>query len=60
MSRTGKTNDLTKIKGWREKFKTNTVQSAPEGKDLLYEQVCQQQYVSGQVNSFDLKCSVFD
>ncbi|MCJ8743742.1 hypothetical protein PDJAM_G00097680 [Pangasius djambal] len=31
VSRTGKTNDPTKIKGWREKFKTNTVQNAPEG-----------------------------
>ncbi|XP_060773758.1 uncharacterized protein magl isoform X4 [Neoarius graeffei] len=31
VSRTGKTNDPTKIKGWRDKFKTNTVQSAPEG-----------------------------
>ncbi|KAB5539873.1 hypothetical protein PHYPO_G00094200 [Pangasianodon hypophthalmus] len=31
VSRTGKTNDPTKIKGWRDKFKTNTVQNAPEG-----------------------------
>ncbi|XP_036437677.1 MAX gene-associated protein isoform X2 [Colossoma macropomum] len=31
VSRTGKTNDLTKIKGWRDKFSTNRVQSAPEG-----------------------------
>ncbi|XP_058235383.1 MAX gene-associated protein isoform X3 [Hemibagrus wyckioides] len=31
VSRTGKTNDPTKIKGWRDKFKTNTVQSATEG-----------------------------
>lgn len=44
MSRTGKTNDPTKIKGWRDKFKTNTVQSATEGKDLLCE-LFQQQYV---------------
>ncbi|KAL7888261.1 hypothetical protein AOLI_G00032350 [Acnodon oligacanthus] len=31
VSRTGKTNDPTKIKGWREKFSTSAVQSAPEG-----------------------------
>ncbi|XP_053344957.1 MAX gene-associated protein isoform X1 [Clarias gariepinus] len=31
VSRTGKTNDPTKIKGWREKFKTNIVQSTSEG-----------------------------
>ncbi|KAF5908503.1 MAX gene-associated protein-like isoform X1 [Clarias magur] len=31
VSRTGKTNDPTKIKGWKEKFKTNTVQSTTEG-----------------------------
>lgn len=50
MSRTGKTNDPTKIKGWREKFKTSAVQSAPEGKDFLYEYVFQQ-HISGLVNS---------
>ncbi|XP_017538692.1 MAX gene-associated protein isoform X2 [Pygocentrus nattereri] len=31
VSRTGKTNDPTKIKGWRDKFSTSAVQSAPEG-----------------------------
>ncbi|XP_035380677.1 MAX gene-associated protein isoform X2 [Electrophorus electricus] len=31
VSRTGKTNDPTKIKGWRDKFKTKTVQNTPEG-----------------------------
>ncbi|KAI4885412.1 hypothetical protein NFI96_018042, partial [Prochilodus magdalenae] len=31
VSRTGKTNDPTKIKGWRDKFNTKTGQSAPEG-----------------------------
>ncbi|TSK58026.1 Mitogen-activated protein kinase-binding protein 1 [Bagarius yarrelli] len=41
VSRTGKTNDLTKIKGWREKFSTSAVQSAPESKDLLCEQLFQ-------------------
>ncbi|XP_046692639.1 MAX gene-associated protein isoform X2 [Silurus meridionalis] len=30
VSRTGKTNDPTKIKGWREKFQDNTVQNAQE------------------------------
>ncbi|XP_066533267.1 MAX gene-associated protein isoform X2 [Hoplias malabaricus] len=31
VSRTGKTNDLTKIKGWRDRFNTEKVQNAPEG-----------------------------
>ncbi|XP_060722458.1 MAX gene-associated protein [Tachysurus vachellii] len=31
VSRTGKTNDPTKIKGWKDKFKTNTVRSTTEG-----------------------------
>ncbi|XP_027005297.2 uncharacterized protein magl isoform X2 [Tachysurus fulvidraco] len=31
LSPSGKTNDPTKIKGWKDKFKTNTVQSTTEG-----------------------------
>lgn len=45
VSRTGKTNDPTKIKGWRDKFKTSAGHSAPEGKGFLYEQVFHQQHV---------------